>query len=102
MKYDFYFKYENIYIYYDFENVENVIIYLVNQQVDLLVKCIELIKNGVLNICFEGIIEEVFDKILFNVLIRQWCYDSFLRDKNILVGIIYNVSYNCCLMFIVR
>lgn len=30
MNYEFYFKEDNIYIYYIFENVENVIIFLVN------------------------------------------------------------------------
>lgn len=102
MKYDSYLKHENIYIHHDLENAENVIIYLANQQVDSLVKRIESIKNGVSNIRFEGTIEEVFDEILSKPSIRQWCYDSSLRDKNTLVGTIHNASYNCRSMFTVR
>lgn len=30
------------------------------------------------------------------------CYDIFLWDKNIVIGIIEDVSYSCCLIFIVR
>lgn len=30
------------------------------------------------------------------------CYDIFLWDENIVIGIIEDVSYSCCLIFIVR
>lgn len=93
--YESYLKEDNIYIHHTLENAENVIIFLANQQANLLVRNLKSIKEPISNVRFQITLKEAIDIILSKDSIRRWCYSCFLRDKNTPVGTIENESYIC-------
>lgn len=93
--YESYLKEDNIYIHHTLENAENVIIFLANQQANLLVRNLKSIKEPISNVRFQITLKEAIDIILSKDSIRRWCYSCFLRDKNTPVGTIENKSYIC-------
>nr|XP_034322816.1 uncharacterized protein LOC117688713 [Crassostrea gigas] len=100
--YESYLKEDNIYIHHTLENAENVIIFLANQQANLLVRNLKSIKEPISNIRFELTVKEAVGVILSKHSIRRWCYSCFLRDNNTPVGTIENASYICRSAFTVR
>lgn len=64
---------------------------------------VQLILESILvEVEVEVILKFVIDEVILRELIRWFCYGIFLCNKNIIVGIIEYLSYNCYLMFIVR